>query len=380
MVTAMQPQQTTQVDFNLHNLVYIRLYDASPSDVKAVARQLGPIQASFAGEPDITIRFVERLSQNSGLRYLGMDEAAFDDEDFYVLRTKHKARTKVRIPFAEIGQPCTLVCETGLPAVPLLIPIINLTALAKGVVPLHASAFIYNQLGALVTGWSKGGKTETLLAFMQQGASYIGDEWIYISADGKTISGIPEPIRLWDWHLQQLPRYAELVGRGNRARLSLVKAATAADDQMPRTVKRHFLPAKMLDRAAPLLRRQLCVDVQPGKLFGSSYIKSSGSLDRVFLTGSDDTDRISVEPISAEEIARRMVFSLQYERLPFYSYYMMFRFAFPDQSNPLIETAETVQRDLLTNLLKDKQTFIVRHPYPFSIADLYAAMKPYMSA
>ncbi len=375
----MQPEPTTPTDFNLHNLIFIRLLDASPSDVKAVARQLGPIQTSFDGEPDITIRFVEHLPQTK-LRYLGVDDAAFDDDGFYVLRTKHKARTKVRIPFADIGRQCTLVCETGLPAVPLLIPIINLTALAKGIVPLHASAFRYNQLGALITGWSKGGKTETLLAFMQQGASYIGDEWVYISADGQTISGIPEPIRLWDWHLQQLPRYAELVGRGNRTRLSLVKAATAADDRVSQGMKRSFLPAKMLDRAAPLLKRQLCVDVQPSKLFGQSFITPSSSLDRVFLTMSEDVDAISVERIDPEEIAERMVFSLQYERLTYYGYYLMFRFAFPDQSNPLIENVEAIQRGLLTNLLKGKAAYLVRHPYPFSIAALYEAMKPYMSA
>jgi hypothetical protein len=371
--------QQTYVDFNLHNLVGIRLYNASPADVNAVERQLGHIQAAFVGNPDISIQFVEHLPHPSNLRFLGVDEAAFDADGFYVLRAKHKIRTEVKIPFEEIGKPCTLVCQTGLPAVPLLIPIINLTAIAKGALPLHASAFMYNQLGSLITGWSKGGKTETLLAFMRHGAGYIGDEWVYISPDGRTISGIPEPIRLWDWHLQQLPEFADTVGQRNLMRLRLTKAAGAADDRMAAGVKRYFPPAKMLSRAAPLLKRQLFVDVQPTKLFGQSAIAMSGSLDRIFFTTSEDTDRISVERINPVEIAQRMVFSLQYERLNLYSFYMMFRFAFPEKSNSIIENAETMQRDLLIRLLQGKEAYIVRHPYPFSIAALYEAMRPYIS-
>ena len=52
----------TSVDYNLHGLAGIRLLDATSKDVDTVTRQLGPIQAPFTSEPDITIRFVD--SQN----------------------------------------------------------------------------------------------------------------------------------------------------------------------------------------------------------------------------------------------------------------------------------------------------------------------------
>ena len=28
---------------------------------------------------------------------------------------------------------------------------------------------------------------------MRQGAQYVGDEWVYVTADGKWLHGIPEP-------------------------------------------------------------------------------------------------------------------------------------------------------------------------------------------
>ena len=58
---------------------------AAPRDVAAVSRQLGPIQRPLEREPDIVVRFVERLGLSSPLRYVGLDDAAFTDDVFVVL-------------------------------------------------------------------------------------------------------------------------------------------------------------------------------------------------------------------------------------------------------------------------------------------------------
>jgi len=359
-----------QVDFDLHGLAGIRLIDASAGDVAAVTRQLGPIQAPLVRDPDIVIRFVDRLATASRVRYIGLDEAAFTDDAFLVLRSKHKARARVQIPFEQIGKRCEIVCERGLPAVPLLIPILNLTVLNKGALPLHASAFNYRGTGVLTTGWSKGGKTETLLAFMSRGAEYIGDEWVYITADGGRMYGIPEPIRVWDWHLQDLPHYRTLVGRGDKARLGAIKLAQSTE---------RVMPTKVSGRVMPLLKRQLFVDIHPKKLFGSGFGAMSGTLDKVFFDASHETLDVTSQPIEPQEIARRMVFSLQYERLPFMAYYMMFRFVFPELENPLIEEAGERQRETLTRVLAGKDAYSVYHPYPVAIPALFDAISPLLS-
>jgi len=207
------------IDYDLHGVVGIRVLGATRNDARAVARQLGPLGKALEREPDITIRFVDDLRLTSPVHYLGADDSAFTEDAFLVIQTQHNTCARAKIPFEQIGGRCEIVCESGLPAVPLLIAIINLTALSKEVVPLHASAFVYGGIGVLVTGWSKGGKTEALLAFMAKGAEYLGDEWIYLAADAKAMYGIPQPIRLWDWHLQQFPKYQLQIGRRNRLRL-----------------------------------------------------------------------------------------------------------------------------------------------------------------
>lgn len=362
---------TGSIDFNLHDLVSIRLLDANARDAKAVGRQLGPIRRPFSGEPDITIRFVDRLEMRGTLRYLGKDEAAFTDDAFIVLRSKHKVRTRVQIPMERIGEPLTIVAERGVPAIPLLIPIINLTALAKGALPLHASAFLYNGMGALNTGWSKGGKTEALLGFMEHGARYVGDEWVYLSADGKTMSGIPEPIRVWDWYLEQMPRYRALAGRAERVRVGGLKAAVGLEGRLPDVPGR-----RAVGRVARLLERQLFVDLPPEKVFPPEAFALTGPLDTVFFVSSVDAPGVRVHPLEPDEVADRMVFSLQYERLPFMEYYYMWRFAFPEQRNTLIDNVEAIQRERLRAVLANKPCYLIEHPYPAVIEDLYRAMQP----
>src|SRR5262249_27450521 len=161
-------------------LAGVRLLDATPREAAAVARQLGPLQAPLAREPDLVLRFVERIPLAGGLRLLGLDEAGFTEDAFLILRGQHKSRARVCVPFERTGSTCEIRGERGLAAVPLLVPILNLTVLGKGALPLHASAFRYRGTGVLATGWSKGGKTELLLSFAANGAQYVGDEWVYV--------------------------------------------------------------------------------------------------------------------------------------------------------------------------------------------------------
>jgi hypothetical protein len=353
-----------EVDFDIHGLAGIRLIGASSSDAAAVRRQLGPLEGVLDREPDIVIRFVDRLKTSSRVRFLGLHEAGFTDDAFLILRSKHKSSAKVEVDFTEIGSQTRIVCERGLSAVPLLIPILNLSLLARGVLPLHASAFVHEGTGVVATGWSKGGKTEALLAFAARGAEYVGDEWVYVSRDGERICGIPEPIRIWNWQLRQLPEYAALIGKREHARLRAIELLLRREEALRRAGG---------GRLAALLRRQLYVDVEPQRLFGSPGELTAG-FDRLFLLVSHDAPAISVEPIDPLEVARRMVFSLQHERLDFMSYYHKSRFAFPDAVSSVVEAAEELQGRVLAQAFADKPAFLVHHPYPFSLDALFNAM------
>lgn len=365
------------IDLDFHGLLGIRLLDASPEDVAVVTRQLGPLGASPTGDPDLSIRFVDSLSISSRIRYLGLDDAGFTEDAFLVLRSRHKSRARVRIPFDRIGKPCEVVCERGLLEVPLLVPILNLTALGRGVLPLHASALTCRQAGVLATGWSKGGKTEVLLACMAHGASYVGDEWVYLTGDGSRMVGLPQPIRVWKWHLRSLPCYRKRLRRSERLRLALTGLLSSAVDAVTSRGRRRAFPLGTLGpRLRALLARQLHVDVSPHRLFGEDACVLEGMPGKILFVASHDSPEIVVRPVDPQEVARRMVFSLQEEQQVLTSCYLKFRFAFPEATNELIERSREIQSGLLHRVLEGRETLEVLHPYPVDLPALFRALEP----
>ena len=70
-----------------------------------------------------------------------------------------------------------------------------------------------------------------------------------------------------------------------------------------------------------LIQQQRNVQMPPHKLFGEDAATLRGKPDKIFFVASHDSDEVTVQPMDPDEIARRMVFSLQEERMDFLSYF-----------------------------------------------------------
>ena len=367
----MAPSPPTSYDFDLHGLVGVRLRDASTADLAMVTRQLGPLRGELDREPDLTVRFVDRATALP-LTYVAVGETGFNSEGFFVLQGKHGVSARARLPFDAVGRHPEIVCERAMPAVPHLVAMVNLTALAKGVLPLHASAFRLGSRSVLVTGWAKSGKTESLLAGMRAGARYIGDEWVYLTPDGRML-GVPEPIRVWSWHLDQLPEvWAARTGAERRRLRSWRLAAGLAAG----LASRPRMPGSALARrGAPILERQACVQVPPEQLFGAEHLETSAPLDAVVLLLSHDSDETTVSDAGPGEVSGRMAASLADERAQFLAQYRQFRFAFPERSSAVVDSVVRREGELLRALFDARPAAKVCHPYPCDLQVLGAAVQ-----
>jgi hypothetical protein len=360
------------VDYDIHGVVGVRLVDPTAGDIKAVAGQLGPANGPLEREPDIVIRFQERLPLPR-LTYLGLD-AGHTDEGYYILASG-KAPARARVPFEAIGGRCEIVCS-----VPLLIAIINMTFLGKDYLPLHASAFLYDGVASVLTGWAKGGKTESMLAFANHGAAYIADEWTIFSARGERMFGIAEPIRLWQWHFEHVPGIHDHISWRKKVLFGGINTVDRLHGGLSRVplLCRSF-PVKLLGEALPAFRRQLNARFLPAVLF-DNRLHPSATPDRVFLVMSHDRPDTVVEPCDSGEIADRMLSSNHYEQMPFIGHYHAFTFAFPDRRNEFLDSLHERQRDLLQRVFRDVEAYRVLHPYPVDFEELYETMRPYCEA
>ncbi len=250
---------------------------------------------------------------------------------------------------------------------PLLLAIVNATAVARGHLPLHASAFTVEGKGVLVAGWSKGGKTEVLLSAMRNGAIYVGDEWVYVTPE--RMQGVPEPIRLWDWQLAELPEYAATLTSGERRKLRALQACTAICAVAARGLP--GVAGRTAHRLTAVLERQRNVRVEPHRLFGASRCSLRGRADVVVLVGSHTAPTTSIERIDPLEVADRMLHSLQEEQAPLRTAYNQFRFVHPDRANPLLDDYARHQQHLLREALRGKEAYLLLHPYPPHIPSLF---------
>ncbi len=247
----MTSNRPTEVDFDLHGLIGVRLVDPSSRDVAAVRQQLGVTRQPLSREPDITLRFVKHLLMPP-LRHLGFKKLGFTDNALFVFEDGAHGR-KVRIPFAQLGRKCEILCESGLQSVPLLKPILALTAQAKGFASVHASAFVHNGVGVLMAGWAESGKTTALLGFATRGAELIGEDWVLVSRDGQKMCGLPTMIKLSSSHLETVPQVRRTIKRSSLLQLADC-STTCTAFKMPRSGKKAIAPSRESFSAGSLLR------------------------------------------------------------------------------------------------------------------------------
>ena len=359
------------VDYDIHGLVGVRLVAPSPANVTAVSAQIGPPTAKSLRHPDIVVRYTENVCTGS-LRYVDLGKTASSEAGFIVF-SEEEAKGKVNIPFEKIGSDCEILCERSVGWIPLLIPIINLTALKKhGCVPIHASAFVHQGTGVLVTGWVKSGKTEALLAFSQNGATYVGGEWVLLSSDGTSMYGLPGTFRMWDWHRRNLSHLQH--NGGNAGTFRLIRVLDAAQRVMPEAWLR-LGPLKLLRDGMPALRRQLNFRVEPKAIFGHRCGSLTGHPDKIFIGMVHSEDRILIEPAETPTVADQLACAMEFELTALMSHYRGFKFAFPGMRNEFLETVHDVLRHALQEALATKEIYMLYHPYPVSFDDLYQAMK-----
>ncbi len=368
-------EHSGRVDFDIHGVVGIRLIDPSPSDLAAACKLLGSPSKLLLTSPDITVRFVDKLPVRR-IRFLGTGKDAFTDDGFFLLK-KGTRRVQARIPFDGIGGTCEIVCQSGLGSVPLLIPIISLTAAKRGRIPLHASAVVHHGVGILMAGWAHCGKTAALLGFASMGAEYVGEEWVLLNSNGKEMHGLVRPLEISRWHVASLPRMRAVVNLRSRCAFHGIGILDGLQKMVSSERIQTSFGFRTLKRAFAAVEERLRPAVAPSAIFQDRICSAGAQVNKIFLFVNNEDHRIEVEPIAPFEMARRLAFLVQHELSPLLQHYSAYRFAFPSRGNKFLESAVESSFGMLARALNGKDTYIVRLPYPCRFPELYKRIQPF---
>jgi hypothetical protein len=195
--------------------------------VEAVGHELDPCVPQTSGgaeEPLLTIR--ERTDRPSlrELQNLAGDGwmTGHDGERLFVLA----AGRTCSVP----GGEGLIDVEPGFPTrrlMSIVRPALQWLLLERGTPVLHAACVELDGRAVLVAGWSESGKTETALALVERGASFLSDKWT-ILLPGVRAGAFPIGVGIRRWVLQYLPKLRSGLPGGARRQLHLAAVASAA--------------------------------------------------------------------------------------------------------------------------------------------------------
>lgn len=367
-MTSARPLDETARDFDLFGLLRVRAESANERQLARIAHQLGVEPRRSSGRADLTISFAPATTEGRPLLMAGPDAGAVDGSFVIV-----DGGARTAIPFDALGEGAVIRCDPGVTSVPHLVPLVNALFLSVGVLPLHASTADLDGLGIAMAGWSKGGKTEALLALISAGAAPVADEWTYAEPRSGMAHGALGPVRLTAEHLSERPELRRLVGRRRRARMTIAGAGLRAYRSIPDRSWRRAPAFRWLHRFVGLLETASGADLSLATLGAHGGMRTV-RLQRLVLVMASERPETSLSTIDPSTAVERMVAAHMHHRRALLDRYETFRFCFPDRRSELIETLETRERALLAQLVGEREVSVVTHPHPASIGQLRATL------
>jgi hypothetical protein len=341
-------------EFDIYGLG-VRLVGATRQDAAAAERYFGGLSSALGHDADITVTFRDLGMPRSRIGVRGSLEGSGGPGGLLVGANGLRQGRVARVAFDELGRRQHIICGRGHGPVPLLLATVNLVQLGRGLVPVHGAAFVHHGIPTVATGWSRSGKTGMLLGALSEGARLLAPEWVYLKADGTQMFGLPQPIRIRDWHIRQLPAFRSRLGFRQYARLAAMRLALRGLATLPGATP-------WLGRAAEAIEDRSYVELgrdKPGRAVDDAL---SARPEMMVLLARHDEESLTVLPLSSAEMAIRLASIVEYEWDPLFQDYLRFRFAFPARRNEFIERARGTYLDRLGTALQGKDCYLIRHP------------------
>jgi hypothetical protein len=278
-----------------------------------------------------------------------------DGERFYVI--ERGARCAVPPPGGP--SPARFEIENGFPLGRafgrLVRPALQIALHARGAVAVHAATVGIDGRAVLVAGWSESGKTETALAFVERGASFVSDKWTVVGDDA-TAGAFPITVGVRGWVLAHLPRLRAALGAGARARLGAVGVA--------RTAARALPGGDTLDRAITLADRVALTPTAVRHAYGEGEAPWRLPLGAVAVLTTVPGPAVRAWRTDPTRAAERLARTADFERRGLYDLHDRACWALPDRERGVRERVLAEERAALAAVLERTTVIEVQAPFP----------------
>lgn len=276
-----------------------------------------------------------------------------------------------RLPNSLTEEPARFAADRGFPLWrifgPLVRPALQIRALDRDAAVVHGASTVVDGAGVVVAGWSETGKTETALALMESGATFLSDKWTVVRPDG-TIAVFPISVGVRRWVLRYLPRLRSSLpaaARGQFAVAGLISAVARPLRRIPARARVAGLAQTALERATMMADRAALSPTQVRKAYGqdpeadwSAPLRIVAHLTTVSGAGID------VKPVDPGWAARRLARSSAFERRAAFELYERRRYAFPDTQSASLEEVVRREETILERAFGNALVLDVRAPFP----------------
>jgi hypothetical protein len=358
--------------YDFSGRVTLGITDATETALHSITRQLDPFLARNGdpGAPDV-------LLDMSGTRTGATIEVQNPARDSTT--TTYDGRTLCLVAGQRIcsieglagGSGITLRSDPNIPVGPLfrrlVRPALQTTAVRHDAVAVHSAAVEIDGRAVLLAGWSESGKTETALALMEDGATWLTDKWTLVGADAEA-SAFPVNVGVRRGVLPYLPRLAAALPRKSRAQVAVAGAVALAGRPLRRWASRGGAlgaAAAAADRVTGLVDRAALTQSEIRAAYGQAGDPARRVLlGTVVLLTTVPGAEVTVEDVPLSRSATRLAVTGAYERHDWFLLHDRLRYADPSLDGHAREHAIEAERRILERALADVRLLSVRAPFP----------------
>jgi len=284
------------------------------------------------------------------------------------------------VPAPAFEGPFAFACESEFPVGAVMRsfvrPALQIAATAHGAVVVHGGAAVLDGRAVIVAGWSESGKTETVLALLEQGASFLSDKWTVVRADGTTAC-FPITVGIRRWMLGHAPRLRAALPAPGRLRLRLA-AGLAAVARTPLRV--HLIGRPAGDALERLVVTAERVSISPTALaaaYGAPPPTETVPLGALVVLTTTPSGNPAAAYVDAAWAARRLARSATYERRSYLDLDRRARYAHASEARAeVVAEIEAREESRLRVLLERVPVIEMRTPFPCDPHRIVKAIRP----